>query len=107
MWGGGGEREVRPNGQNEGRAQWNYYHFNVFPNEPGEVGLQIPSFINNLGTNIFTPNLTILRRYEFADNFTLIRCHHTFKFRRYELCPVHHTESHTLFAVPFAFRSLP
>src|SRR5438132_7396152 len=43
-------------------------------------GLQIPSFINNLGTNIFLPSITILRRYEFADNFTLIRGHHTFKF---------------------------
>src|SRR5206468_3047819 len=44
--------------QNEARAQWNYYDFNVIPNEPGEVGLDIPGFAN-LGTNIFLPSLTI------------------------------------------------
>ena len=100
-------RQFSPNAQNEARAQWNYYHFNVIPNEPGEVGLQIPSFINNLGTNIFTPNLTILRRYEFADNFTLIRGHHTFKFGGYELLRGNHTESHTFFPGRFVFGSLP
>ncbi len=29
----------------------------VIPNEPGEAGLQIPGFVNNLGTNIFLPEL--------------------------------------------------
>ncbi len=65
--------------------QWDYYSFNVIPNEPAQAGLQIPSFINNLGTNIFLPNITILRRYEFADNFSMIRGHHAFKFGAYEL----------------------
>ena len=87
--------------------QWNYYSFNVIPNEPGEVGLQIPGFINNLGTNIFIPNITILRRYEFADNFTVIRGHHTFKFGGYELLRGNHTESHTFFPGRFVFGSLP
>ena len=72
--------QFTPAAQNEARVQWDYYSFNVIPNEPGEVGLQIPGFINNLGTNIFIPNITILRRYEFADNLTLIRGHHTLKF---------------------------
>ena len=58
-----------PRDQNELRIQYDYNHFNVIPNEPGQVGLQIPGFINNLGTNIFLPSLTILRRTEFADNF--------------------------------------
>ena len=84
--------------------QWDYDSFNVIPNEPGEVGLQIPSFINNLGTNIFIPNLTILRRYEFADNFTVIRGHHTFKFGGYELLRGNHTESHTFFPGPLCVR---
>src|SRR6202051_1697921 len=53
--------------QNEARAQWDYNSFNVIPNEPGEVGLQIPSFINNLGTNIFIPNIRRLCRSHFAD----------------------------------------
>ena len=73
-------RQFSPTAQNEARVQWDYYSFNVIPNEPAQVGLQIPSFINNLGTNIFLPNITILRRYEFADNFTKIRGNHTFKF---------------------------
>jgi len=93
--------------QNEFRAQWDYWHFNVLPNEPGQVGLQIPGFINNLGSNIFLPNLTILRRYEFADNFTLIRGRHTLKFGGYELLRGNHTESHTFFPGRFVFGSLP
>ncbi|MGC1788654.1 MAG: TonB-dependent receptor, partial [Terriglobales bacterium] len=68
--------QFSPTAQNEFRVQWDYNSFNVIPNEAAQAGLQIPSFINNLGTNIFLPNITILRRYEFADNFTLIRGHH-------------------------------
>jgi hypothetical protein len=93
--------------QNEARVQWDYNSFNVIPNEPGQAGLQIPGFINNLGTNIFLPSITILRRYEFADNFTLIRGHHTFKFGAYELLRGNHTESHTFFPGRFVFGSLP
>src|SRR6202140_2754996 len=93
--------------QNEARVQWDYNSFNVIPNEPGEVGLQIPSFINNLGTNIFIPNITILRRYEFADNFTVIRGNHTLKFGADETLRGNHTESHTFFPGRFVFGSLP
>ncbi len=100
-------RQFSPIVQNEARAQWDYNAFNVIPNEPGEVGLQIPSFINNLGTNIFLPNITILRRYEFADNVTMIRGNHTFKFGGSELLRGNHTESHTFFPGRFVFGSLP
>jgi hypothetical protein len=93
--------------QNEARVQWDYNSFNVIPNEPGQVGLQIPGFINNLGTNIFLPNITILRRYEFADNFTVIRGNHTLKFGGSELLRGNHTESHTFFPGRFVFGSLP
>src|SRR5580700_329589 len=86
-------RQFNPTTQNEARVQWNYYNFDVIPNEPAQVGLQIPSFINNVGTNIFLPNLTILRRYEFADNFTKIHGNHT--------------ESHTFFPGRFVFGTLP
>lgn len=96
-----------PTAQNEARVQWDYESFNVIPNEPGEVGLQIPGFANNLGTNIFLPNLTILRRYEFTDNITLIRGHHTMKFGGTELLRGNHTESHTFFPGRFVFGSLP
>jgi hypothetical protein len=100
-------RQLNPTTQNEARVQWNYYGFNVIPNEPAEVGLQIPSFINNVGTNIFLPNLTILRRYEFADNFTKIRGNHTLKLGAYELLRGNHTESHTFFPGRFVFGTLP
>jgi hypothetical protein len=99
--------QFTPATENEARVQWNYNSFNVIPNEPGEVGLQIPGFINNLGTNISLPNLTILRRYEFADNLTIIRGHHTFRFGGSEVLRGNHTESHTFFPGRFVFGSLP
>jgi hypothetical protein len=92
---------------NELRVQWNYESFRVIPNVPGQVGLQIPGFINNLGTNIFLPNLTILRRYEFADNVTISRGHHTIMFGGSEVLRGNHTESHTFFPGRFVFGSLP
>jgi hypothetical protein len=96
-----------PRTENEFRFQWDYNSFNVIPNEPGQVGLQIASFANNLGTNIFLPNLTILRRYEIADNVTLIRGTHTIKFGGNELLRGNHTESHTFLPGRFVFGPLP
>ena len=92
--------------QNELRGQWNYTNFNVIPNEPGEVGLDIPGFAN-LGTQIFLPSLTIMRRPEVADNLTVIRGHHTMKFGALFLNRGNHTESHTFFPGRFVFGSLP
>src|SRR5271167_4524451 len=96
-----------PRTQNEFRFQWDYNSFNVIPNEPGQVGVQIASFANNLGTNIFLPNLTILRRYEFADNVTLVRGNHTIKFGGNEILRGNHTESHTFLPGRFVFGPLP
>ena len=93
--------------QNEARVQWDYYSFNVIPNEAAQAGLQVPGFINNLGTNIFLPDITILRRYEFADNFAVIRGHHALKFGAYELIRGNHTESHTFFPGRWVFGPLP
>jgi len=100
-------RQLNPTTQNEARVQWNYYSFNVIPNVPAQVGIQIPSFINNLGSNVFLPNFSILRRYEFADNFTKIHGNHTFKFGAYELLRGNHTESHTFLPGRFVFGTLP
>jgi len=96
-----------PRTENEFRFQWDYNSFNVIPNEPGQVGVQIASFANNLGTNIFLPNLTILRRYEFADNVTLVRGSHTIKFGGSELLRGNHSESHTFLPGRFVFGPLP
>lgn len=91
---------------NEAHVQWNYSNFDVIPNEPGQVGLDIPGF-GNLGTQIFLPSLTIMRRYEFADNVSLIRGKHNIKFGGYELLRGNHSESHTFFPGRFVFGSLP
>jgi hypothetical protein len=96
-----------PRTENEFRFQWDYNSFDVIPNEPGQVGLQIASFANNLGTNIFLPNLTILRRYEFADNVTLVRGNHTIKFGGNEILRGNHSESHTFLPGRFVFGPLP
>ena len=96
-----------PRTENEFRFQWDYNSFNVIPNTPGQVGLQIASFANNLGTNIFLPNLTILRRYEFADNVTLVRGSHTIKFGGNEILRGNHTDSHTFLPGRFVFGPLP
>jgi hypothetical protein len=98
--------QFSPRTQNETRVQWNYYSFDVIPNEPGQVGLDIPGFAS-LGTNIFLPSLTIGRRYELAENVTMIRGHHTMKFGGYFLYRGDHTESHTFFPGRFVFGSLP
>ena len=99
--------EFNPNTQNELRLQYDYNSFNVIPNEPGQVGVQILGFANNLGTNIFLPNFTILRRYEIADNVSLVRGRHTIKFGGNELLRGNHTESHTFFPGRFVFGPLP
>jgi hypothetical protein len=91
---------------NEARVQWNYSNFDVNPNTPGQVGLDIPGF-GNVGTQIFLPSFTIMRRYEFADNVSLIRGKHNIKFGGYELYRGNHTESHTFFPGRFVFGNLP
>jgi hypothetical protein len=91
---------------NEARVQWNYSDFDVVPNTPGQVGLDIPGF-GNLGTQIFLPSFTIMRRYEFADNVSLVRGKHNIKFGGYELIRGNHSESHTFFPGRFVFGTLP
>ncbi len=104
---GGWYHQFSASTQNELRAQWNYHNLDVVPNVPGQVGMQIPGFINNMGTNIFLPNYTTLHRYEFTDNFTTIRGQHTFKFGGTFLLRGNDTEAHTFLPGRFIFGSLP
>jgi hypothetical protein len=92
--------------QNEARVQWNYSNFDVIPNFPGQVGLDVPGF-GNFGSNIFLPSKTIMRRYEVADNFSLIRGKHTLKMGGNFLYRGNHTESDTFFPGRFVFGNLP
>ncbi|HXJ05167.1 MAG TPA: carboxypeptidase regulatory-like domain-containing protein [Candidatus Acidoferrum sp.] len=92
--------------QNALQVQFNYATFDVIPNIPGEVGLDIPGYAN-LGTQIFIPSLTIMRRPEISDSFTMIRGHHTVKFGGEFLYRGNHSESHTFFPGRFVFGNLP
>lgn len=98
--------QFSPSTLNDAHVQWNYSNFDVIPNTPGQVGLDIPGF-GNVGTQIFLPSLTIMRRYEFADNLTLVRGKHTIKLGGYFLYRGNHTESHTFFPGRFVFGDLP
>jgi len=91
---------------NEARAQWNYSDFNVEPNFPGQVGIDLPGF-GTFGSNIFIPSRTIMRRYEVADNFSVVRGKHSMKMGGYFLYRGNHTESDTFFPGRFVFGSLP
>jgi hypothetical protein len=92
--------------QNALQLQWNYSTFDVIPNVPGQVGLDIPGY-GNFGTQIFLPSLTIMRRPQISDGFTLIRGHHTMKFGGQFLYRGNHSESHTFFPGRFVFGPLP
>jgi hypothetical protein len=99
-------RQFSPTTQNEARVQWNYSYEGVIPNAAAEVGLEIPG-VANLGTNIFLPNEAVLRRYEFADNYSMVRGRHSLKFGAYELIRGDHTEAHIYMPGRFIYGSLP
>jgi Carboxypeptidase regulatory-like domain len=94
------------NAVNEARLQWNWYQFNVDTNDPGGPGLDVQGY-GFFGRGIFLPSHTTARRYEFTDNFTLIRGRHTMKMGFYELIRGNNTTSDTFFAGRFEFLDLP
>ncbi|HYA97978.1 MAG TPA: hypothetical protein VEH49_07780, partial [Methylomirabilota bacterium] len=98
--------QFSPRTSNELRIQYNYSEFNVLSNAPAEVGLAIPGFAN-LGSNIFLPSLTIMRRPSIADNVAITRGRHAMKFGGEFLYRGNHTESHTFFPGRFVFGNLP
>jgi hypothetical protein len=91
---------------NEARIQWNIYQFNVDSNEPGGPGLDVEGF-GFFGRGIFLPSHTTGRRYEFADNLSMIRGHHTIRFGFDEVIRGNNTTSQTFFPGRFAFLELP
>src|SRR5215471_10385892 len=94
------------NAVNEVRLQWNWYQFNVDTNDPGGPGLDVQGY-GSFGRGIFPPSHTTARRYEFTNNFTLIRGHHTMRAGLYELIRGNNTTSDTFFAGRFEFLDLP
>ncbi|MGH9544342.1 MAG: carboxypeptidase regulatory-like domain-containing protein [Terriglobales bacterium] len=91
---------------NEARLQWNLYQFNVDTNDRGGPGLDVQGY-GFFGRGIFLPSHTTGRRYEFSDNLTLNRAHHTMRMGFYELLRGNNTTSDTFFAGRFEFLDLP
>jgi hypothetical protein len=91
---------------NEARLQWNWYQFNVDTNDRGGPGLDVQGY-GYFGRGIFLPSHTTGRRYEFSDNLTLNRGHHTMRMGFYELLRGNNTTSETFFAGRFEFLDLP
>jgi hypothetical protein len=98
--------QFSPSTQNEVRLQWNLYQFNVNTNDLGGPGLDVEGY-GFFGRGIFLPSRTTGRRYEFGDNFSLIRGHHTIKMGFEELIRGNNTTSQTFFAGRFEFLELP
>jgi hypothetical protein len=92
--------------QNEALVQWNIYQFNVDTNDPGGPGLDVEGF-GFFGRGIFLPSHTTGRRYEFGDNLSLIRGHHTIKLGFSETIRGNNTTSQTFFPGRFEFLELP
>src|SRR5215813_5612767 len=97
--------QFSPKTQNELRAQWNLVQFNVFTNDPGGAELDIGAF--QFGRDNTLPDFSTLRQYEFADNMTQIRGHHTLKFGVYEDVRGDRTASATFLAPRVGFGNLP
>ncbi len=71
--------QFNANASNEAIAQYNNTEFDVTTNDPGGPGLDVPGYAF-LGRNIFLPNFATNRRYQYADNFTLLRGKHSMRF---------------------------
>ncbi len=97
--------QFSPKTQNEFRAQWNLVQFNVFANDPGGPGLNVGAF--QFGRDNTLPDFSTLRQYEFADNLTMVRGHHTMKFGLYEDLRGNRTASATFLTPNISFGSLP
>ena len=98
--------QFSPSITNEARLQWNWYQFNVDTNDLGGPGLDVQGF-GFFGRGIFLPSHTTSRRYEFTDNLTFIRGHHTMRMGFYELIRGNNTTSDTFFPGRFEFLDLP
>ncbi|MGA8034643.1 MAG: TonB-dependent receptor [Candidatus Acidiferrales bacterium] len=98
--------QFNPTTQNEAHFQWGWSYLGVDTTDPGGPGLDIEGY-GFFGRQIFLPSFTTTRRYEFADNVTFVRGHHTIKTGFYELIRGNSTTSETFFAGRFEFLDLP
>jgi carboxypeptidase family protein len=92
--------------QNEARAQWNYGAFDVSPNDHFGPQIDIAGF-GFFNRDYTLPSYSTIRRYEFADNWTLNSGRHTFKLGGSLLLRGLTSENHTFFGGRVSFGDLP
>jgi len=98
--------QFNANMANEARFQWNWYQFNVDTNDLGGPGLDVEGY-GFFGRSIFLPSHTTGRRYQFADNLSLVHGNHNMKIGFEELIRGNNTSSQTFFPGRFEFLELP
>ncbi|HYP29883.1 MAG TPA: carboxypeptidase regulatory-like domain-containing protein [Blastocatellia bacterium] len=87
---------------NDIKLQYSYLRFNVIPNDPIGPEINIEGF-GNFGRDIFLPSRSIERRYEIADNLSLVRGSHTLKLGGQWQAINNSTNSETFFGGRFNF----
>jgi hypothetical protein len=98
--------QFSPTTQNEFHAQWNLVQFNVLANDAGGPAFDVSGF-GAVGRDQLLPDFSTLRQYEFADNLTMVRGHHTVKAGIYEDIRGNRTASATFLSGDFSFGALP
>ncbi len=94
------------NASNEALVQYNNTEFDVSTNDPGGPGFDVPGY-GFFGRNIFLPNYATNRRYQYADNFTLLRGRHTLRFGFSEVLRNANNSADIFLGGRFEFLQLP
>ncbi|MFL6213289.1 MAG: carboxypeptidase regulatory-like domain-containing protein [Blastocatellia bacterium] len=87
---------------NEIKAQYSYLNNDVFPNDMTGPEINIDGF-GNFGRDIFLPSYAFERRYEIADNLSLVRAGHTWRFGGQYQAVHNVTDTETYFGGRFNF----
>ena len=87
---------------NEVKAQFSYLNYDVIPNDMVGPELNIDGF-GNFGREIFLPAYAFERRYEIADNLSLVRASHTWRFGGLFQAVQNVTDTQTYFGGRFNF----
>lgn len=95
-----------PDLTNELRLQANYNELFVVPNDPNGPELNVSGF-GFFNRDIFLPSFNFDRRYELADNLTVVRGDHRMKFGGSVLLRDGFFDAKTFFSGRFGFGTLP
>lgn len=87
---------------NEFKTQFSYLNYDVIPNDLIGPEINIDGF-GNFGREIFLPAYAYERRYEVADNLSLVRAGHTWRFGGQYQAVQNVTDTQTYFGGRFNF----